>query len=59
MPGMKVEPSTTCLMDIKMITRGYVEEFCAKKLEIQMRNLKSTLKATYNQQEEWVYADTS
>ena len=47
MPGMKVEPSTSCLTDTKMITSGYVEEFCAKKLEIQMGNLKSTLQATY------------
>ena len=59
MPGMKVEPPTTFLIDVKMITSGYVEEFCAKKLEIQMGNLKSTLKVTYNQQEEWVYANTS
>lgn len=58
MPGMKVEPPTTFLIDIEMTTSGYVEEFCAKKLEIQMGNLKSTLKVTYNQQE-WVYANTS
>ena len=27
MPGMKLEPPTTFLIDIKMITSGYVEEF--------------------------------